>query len=284
MKHTYRIIFNCPDQVGIVTRVGDFIAQHGGWISDAHHHSDIASGCFFSRVVVNADSLDLGIDELRNEFEPIATELKMNWRVVDSNVPKKVVVMASKGSHCLSDLFDRMRYQEFNCEIAAVISNHEDMRGLSEFYGYPYHYVPIEKDNKEAGFAEVERLVDQYQADTIVLARYMQIVPPALCEKYQYQIINIHHSFLPSFVGAKPYHQAHERGVKLIGATCHYVTEQLDEGPIIEQGVQRVNHADAISDLVRLGRDVEKTVLAKGLRAHLDDRVMVMGNSTIVFD
>ncbi len=284
MKHTYRILFDCPDRVGIVTRVGDFIAQHGGSICDAHHHSDSDSGCFFSRVVVNADSLDFDIQELRLKFKPIADELDMNWRIIDSSVPKKVVVMASKGSHCLTDLFDRMRYQEFNCEIAAVISNHEDMRGISEFYGYPYHCVPIDKNNKSKGFAEVERLVDDYQADTIVLARYMQIVPPALCEKYQHQIINIHHSFLPSFIGAKPYHQAHQRGVKLIGATCHYVTEQLDEGPIIEQGVQRVNHSNSVEDLVRLGRDVEKTVLAKGLRAHLDDRVMVLGNSTIVFD
>jgi len=284
MKHTYRIVFDCPDRVGIVTRVGDFISQNGGWICDARHHSDTDTNRFFSRVVVKASSLPFGIEELRQKFTPVAQELEMNWRVIDSNLPKRLVVMASKGSHCLTDLFDRMRYQELNCEIACVISNHDDMRGISEFYGYDYHHVPIERDNKGAGFAEVERLVDRYQADTVVLARYMQIVPPALCEKYQYQIINIHHSFLPSFIGAKPYHQAYQRGVKLIGATCHYVTQQLDEGPIIEQGVQRVSHSNSVEDLVRLGRDVEKTVLAKGLRAHLEDRVMVHGNSTVVFD
>ncbi len=284
MKDTYRIIFDCPDRVGIVTQVGDFIAQNGGWICDASHHSDIDTNRFFSRIVVKADSLRFGINELRDRFRPIAEELQMNWRAVDSNVPKRVVVMVSKGSHCLTDLFDRMRYKELSCEIACVISNHDDMRGISEFYGYDYHHVPIDKDNKEAGFAEVERLVDEYQADTVVLARYMQIMPPALCDKYQYQIINIHHSFLPSFIGAKPYHQAHQRGVKLIGATCHYVTQQLDEGPIIEQGVQRVSHSNRVEDLVRLGRDVEKTVLAKGLRAHLEDRVMVHGNSTVVLD
>ncbi len=284
MKHTYRIIFDCPDRVGIVTRVGDFIAKNGGWICDATHHSDTDSNRFFSRIVVKADSLPFGLDEFRKKFEPIAQELQMNWKMVDSNKPKKVVIMASKGSHCLTDLFDRMRYKELSCEIACVISNHDDMRGISEFYGYNYHHVPIDKDNKGVGFAEVERLVDEYEADTVVLARYMQIVPPALCDKYQYQIINIHHSFLPSFIGAKPYHQAYQRGVKLIGATCHYVTQQLDEGPIIEQGVQRVSHSNSVEDLVRLGRDVEKTVLAKGLRAHLEDRVMVHGNSTVVFD
>ena len=284
MKHTYRIVFDCPDRVGIVTRVGDFIAKNGGWICDASHHSDSDSNRFFSRVVVKADSLKFGIEELREKFSPIAEELQMNWRVTDSSVSKRVVLMASKGSHCLTDLFDRMRYKELNCEIVGVISNHDDMRGITEFYGYNYHHVPIDKDNKGAGFAEVERLVDEYQADTVVLARYMQIVPPALCDKYQYQIINIHHSFLPSFIGAKPYHQAHQRGVKLIGATCHYVTQQLDEGPIIEQGIQRISHSNTVEDLVRLGRDVEKTVLAKGLRAHLEDRVMVHGNSTVVFD
>ncbi|GAA6139011.1 formyltetrahydrofolate deformylase [Arenicella sp. 4NH20-0111] len=282
MNPTYRIVFDCPDQVGIVTRVGDFISQHGGWISDAVHHSDSDSRRFFSRIVVNANSLEFGIEDLRDKFSVIAEQLSMNWKVVDSQAPKRVVVMVSKGSHCLTDLFDRMRYKEFNCEIACVISNHEDMRGVTEFYGYDYHCVPIDKDHKQAGFTEVERLVENYDADTIVLARYMQIVPPALCEKYQHQIINIHHSFLPSFIGAKPYHQAHQRGVKLIGATCHYVTQQLDEGPIIEQGIQRVSHSHTVEDLVRLGRDVEKTVLAKGLRAHLEDRVMVHKNSTVV--
>ncbi len=282
MNPTYRIVFDCPDQVGIVTRVGDFISQHGGWISDAVHHSDSDSRRFFSRIVVNANSLEFGIEDLRDKFSVIAEQLSMNWKVVDSQAPKRVVVMVSKGSHCLTDLFDRMRYKEFNCEIACVISNHEDMRGVTEFYGYYYHCIPIDKDHKQAGFTEVERLVENYDADTIVLARYMQIVPPALCEKYQHQIINIHHSFLPSFIGAKPYHQAHQRGVKLIGATCHYVTQQLDEGPIIEQGIQRVSHSHTVEDLVRLGRDVEKTVLAKGLRAHLEDRVMVHKNSTVV--
>lgn len=284
MTHTYRLIFDCPDQVGIVTKVGGVITANGGWISQANHHSDAENNRFFSRIVVKADSLPFDILALRDRFGPLAHELDMNIRIVDSATPKKVVLMASKGSHCLSDLLDRWKSKELFCDIACVISNHDDMRGLTEFYGIDYHHVPIDKDNKAAGFAEVERLVDQYQADAIVLARYMQIIPPALCEKYKYKVINIHHSFLPSFIGAKPYHQAHQRGVKLIGATSHYVTEQLDEGPIIEQDVARVNHSDAPEDMVRIGKDVEKTVLARGLRAHLEDRVLVHGNSTVVFN
>lgn len=283
MIHTYRLIFDCPDQVGIVTKIGDLISRNGGWISQANHHSDHESNWFFSRIEVRAESMQLDLAAFQEKLIPLAKELKLNLRVVDSTAPKKVVLMVSKGTHCLADLLDRWNSKELFCDIACVISNHDDMRGLVEHYGINYHHVPIEKDDKQKGFDEVERLVDEYQAETIVLARYMQIVPPALCQKYKYQVINIHHSFLPSFVGAKPYHQAHRRGVKLIGATCHYVTQQLDEGPIIEQDVARVNHSDAVEVLVRIGKDVEKTVLARGLRAHLEDRVLVHGNNTIVF-
>ncbi len=284
MSHSYRIVFDCPDQVGIVTRVGEIITQNGGWISQANHHSEEESNWFFSRIEVIADSLSLSRQQLDDALRPLAQELKMNLKVVDSARPKRVVLMVSKGTHCLADLLDRWKSKELFCDIVCVISNHDDMRGLTEFYGIDYHHVPIEKDNKQKGFDAVEKIVDDYHADTIVLARYMQIIPPALCEKYQYQVINIHHSFLPSFIGARPYHQAHRRGVKLIGATCHYVTQQLDEGPIIEQDVARVNHSDAVETLARLGKDVEKTVLARGLRAHLEDRVLVHGNNTVVFN
>lgn len=283
MTHTYRLILDCPDRVGIVTHTGEVITRNGGWISEAAHHSDEESNWFFSRFEIQADSLPFGIDKLRQELEPLVQEYKMNIRLLDSSQPKKVVVMASKGSHCLSDLLDRWRSGDLDCDIACVISNHDDMRGLVEWYGIPYHKVGIDKENKAPGFAEVENLVDEYRADCVVLARYMQILPQALCEKYRHKVINIHHSFLPSFIGAKPYHQASRRGVKLIGATCHYVTEQLDEGPIIDQDVVRVSHSDKVGDLVRLGKDVEKTVLARGLRAHLEDRVLVHGNKTVVF-
>ena len=284
MKHTYRLIFDCPDQAGIVNRVGQLITEHGGWISQSNHHSETDNNWFFSRIEILADSLSISFDELEDQFRPIAEQYKMNWRMVDSAKLKRVVLMVSKGTHCLADLLDRWKSKELHCDIAAVISNHDNMRGLTEFYGIDYHHVPIDKGDKQPGFDEVERLVDLYNVDAVVLARYMQIIPPALCQKYLHQVINIHHSFLPSFIGAKPYHQAHRRGVKLIGATCHYVTQQLDEGPIIEQDVLRVNHSDAVEDLARLGKDVEKTVLARGLRAHLEDRVLVHGNSTVVFN
>lgn len=284
MKHTYRLIFDCPDRVGIVTRVSELIANLGGWVCNANYHSEVEANRFFARIEVKADSLPFGIDEFHEKLQPVVNDLALNLRLVDSNVPKRVVLMVSKGTHCLADLLDRWKSNEMKFDIACVISNHDDMRGLCEFYGLTYHHVPIEKDNKQKGFDEVERLVDEANADTIVLARYMQILPPALCEKYEYQVINIHHSFLPSFIGAKPYHQAHSRGVKLIGATCHYVTQQLDEGPIIEQDVGRVSHTDSPEELVRRGKDIEKTVLARGLRAHLEDRVLVHGNSTIVFN
>ena len=284
MTHTYRLVFDCPDQPGIVNRVSDLITRNGGWISQSNHHSETASNWFFSRIEVFADSLDISLQEFEREFQAVAAEFDMNWRIVDSAAKKRVVLMVSKGTHCLADLLDRWASKELDCDIVAVISNHEKMRALSEFYGIDYYYVSIDKDNKQVGFNEVERLVDQCAADAIVLARYMQIIPSALCEKYQHQVINIHHSFLPSFIGAKPYHQAHNRGVKLIGATCHYVTQQLDEGPIIEQDVVRISHRDSIEDMVRKGRDCEVQVLARSLRAHLQDRVIVQGNKTIVFD
>lgn len=283
MKHSYRLILDCPDQVGIVTRVGEVLTRNGGWINEASHHSDEDSLRFFSRFEIQADSLPFGVDELREQFAPLVEELKLNMRIIDTSVPKKVLLMASKGSHCLSDLLDRWKSGDLKCDIPCVISNHEDMRGLVEWYGIPYHCVTIDKENKGPGFAEVERIVEEYAADCVVLARYMQILPQSLCYKLRHQVINIHHSFLPSFIGAKPYHQASRRGVKLIGATCHYVTEQLDEGPIIDQDVVRVSHSDKVEDLVRLGKDVEKTVLARGLRAHLEDRVLVHGNKTVVF-
>ncbi|GGK71969.1 formyltetrahydrofolate deformylase [Amphritea balenae] len=283
-NRTYRIVLDCPDQVGIVTRVGEIIASNGGWISEASHHSDVESKWFFSRLEVQADSLLIGPAELEQKFAQLKQELNLNLRIEDTDQPKRVVLMASKGSHCMSDLLDRWKSGDLHCEIPCVISNHEDMRGLVEWYGIPFHHVVIDKDDKTPGFAKVEELVDEYQADCVVLARYMQILPQALCEKLRHKVINIHHSFLPSFIGARPYHQASRRGVKLIGATCHYVTEQLDEGPIIDQDVVRVSHSDKVEDLVRLGKDVEKTVLARGLRAHLEDRVLVHGNQTVVFN
>jgi len=191
--------------------------------------------------------------------------------------------MAAKESRCLADLLHRWQSGELNVDIVAVIANHDDLRRMVEWHEIPYHYVPVTKETKPQAFKQIEELVDSYETDLVVLARYMQILPPDLCERYEGRVINIHHSFLPSFAGAKPYHQAYDRGVKLIGATCHYVTQDLDEGPIIDQDVIRINHSDTIEDMVRLGKDAEKTVLARGLRLHIEDRVIIHENKTVVF-
>lgn len=184
----------------------------------------------------------------------------------------------------MADLLYRWHSNDINAEIAAVISNHDDLRRMVEWHDIPYHHIPVSKDNREEAFAHIDELIEGYEADVVVLARYMQILPAELCAKHAGKVINIHHSFLPSFAGAKPYHQAYTRGVKLIGATCHYVTRDLDEGPIIEQDVIRINHSDSIQDMVRLGKDVEKNVLARGLRSHIEDRVITHENKTVVFD
>jgi formyltetrahydrofolate deformylase len=283
-QHTYRLIVSCPDRVGIVAAVSGFLSSHGGWITEASQHSDQGLGWFFMRYEIRADSLPFDEQGLREAFAPIAEEFGMQWQVTDAQVPKRVVVMVSRLDHCLTDLLYRWRSRELFFDIPCVISNHEDMRDYVEWHGIPYHHVPVDRNDKAPAFAEVTRLVEACEADAVVLARYMQILPPDICDRYPGRIINIHHSFLPSFVGAKPYHKAFERGVKLIGATCHYVTENLDAGPIIEQDVIRVRHDDSIEELIRLGRDVEKAVLARGLRYHLEDRVLVHGNKTVVFD
>ncbi|SEJ26732.1 formyltetrahydrofolate deformylase [Azotobacter beijerinckii] len=280
---TFRLVIACPDRVGIVAKVSNFLATYNGWITEASHHSDTHSGWFFMRHEIRADSLPFDLEEFRRAFAPIAREFSMEWRVSDSSQLKRVVLMASRESHCLADLLHRWHSGELACEIPCVIANHDELRSMVEWHGIPYYHVPVDPQNKEPAFAEVSRLVREHAADTVVLARYMQILPPQLCREFAMQVINIHHSFLPSFVGARPYHQASLRGVKLIGATCHYVTEELDAGPIIEQDVVRITHRDSVEDLVRLGKDVEKMVLSRGLRYHLEDRVLVHDNRTVVF-
>ncbi len=281
--HHYTLTFSCPDRVGIVARVTGFFAEHGGWILSSSQHADADSARYFMRVEVRADSLPFDLAELKRRFQVVATEFGMDWRISDSSVRRRVLMLVSTQEHCLYDLLARWKSQELDVDIVGVASNHEVFRGLVEWHGLPFHHIPVTKENKPEAFAKLEALFESSGADTMVLARYMQILPPSLCRKYPGQIINIHHSFLPSFAGAKPYHQAWDRGVKLIGATCHYVTEDLDEGPIIEQDVMRIDHSDAVEDLVRCGKDVEKAVLARGLRNHLEDRILINGHRTIVF-
>ncbi len=284
MERRFRLVLACPDRVGIVAMVSNFISSHGGSISDANQHTDVSTGWFFMRVEISANTLPFSLDELKEAFAPIAQSFNMDWEISDSAKPKRVVLMASRDSHCLADLLYRYHEGELDCEIPCVISNHDDLRSMVEWHNIPYHYVPVDKADKQPHFDEVSRLIREHDADVVVLARYMQILPSDVCAEYAHRIINIHHSFLPSFAGAKPYHQAHERGVKLIGATCHYVTEELDAGPIIDQDVIRISHRDMPEDMVRLGRDVEKNVLSRGLRWHLEDKILVQGNKTVVFN
>ena len=284
MERTYRLIISCPDRTGIVAKVSNFLATYNGWITEANHHADQKTGWFFMRNEIKASSMSFDLESFRIAFEPIAKEYSMCWSVSDSDAKKRVVLMASKESHCLADILHRWHSSELDAEIVAVISNHDDLRRMVEWHDIPYHHVPVTKENKPEAFAQVSELVAQYETDVIVLARYMQILPPDLCAVYAGRVINIHHSFLPSFAGAKPYHKAYDRGVKLIGATCHYVTQDLDEGPIIDQDVIRISHSDAIEDMVRLGKDVERTVLSRGLRCHLEDRVIICENKTVVFN
>ena len=282
-SHRYTLSLSCPDRVGVVAAVSGFLASHQGWITEANHHADAEAQRFFMRQEILADSLPFDLATLRARFAPIAAEFRMDWRISDSARKKRVVLLVSKQEHCLYDLLARWQSGDLDIDIPCVISNHDTFRSLVEWHGIPFHHVPVSADNKTAAYAAVARVFDAAEGDVMVLARYMQILSPELCARYPGQILNIHHSFLPSFVGAKPYHQAYTRGVKLIGATCHYVTHELDQGPIIEQDVIRVDHSDAPEDLVRYGKDIEKAVLARGLRYHLEDRVLVHGNKTVVF-
>ncbi|MEZ5568100.1 MAG: formyltetrahydrofolate deformylase [Halioglobus sp.] len=283
MERTYRLVLACPDRTGIVARVSSFLSAYNGWITEASYHADQKNGWFFMRNEIKASSMPFSLAEFRAAFQPIADEFSMQWSISDSEQKKKLVLMVSRESHCLADLLHRWHSKELHADIAAVISNHDDLRSMVEWHGIPYHLVPVDPKDKAPAFREVEALVDGYATDLLVLARYMQILPAGLCNQYAGRVINIHHSFLPSFAGARPYHQAYDRGVKLIGATCHYVTEDLDEGPILEQDVIRVSHSHAIEDMVRLGKDAEKNVLARGVRLHLEDRVIIHQNKTVVF-
>ena len=285
----YTLTASCPDRTGIIARVTGFFAEHKGWILESSFHADPGvegeAARYFMRIEVRADSLPFMLAELRERFAAVAAELQMDWQIADSAVKKRVVVLVSKQEHCLYDLLARWQSKELDIEIPCVISNHDSLKGFVEWHGIPFHHVPVsaDADNKVRAFAEMRRIFEEVRGDTVVLARYMQILSPEICAAYPRRILNIHHSFLPSFVGAKPYHQAYQRGVKLIGATCHYVTADLDQGPIVEQDVIRIDHSDSPEDMVRYGKDIEKTVLARGLRYHLEDRVLVHGNKTVVF-
>jgi formyltetrahydrofolate deformylase len=283
MSRRYVITFGCPDRIGIVAAIASFLAELGGTIVEAAYHTDQDTGWFFTRQEVAADSLGIGPDELRSRFASVVAELGGNWQILDTDERRRVVILVSKEGHCLYDILGRVASGELDVDVPAVIGNHPDLAKITEAHGIPFHHVPFPREDKTSAFAEVAKVVDAAAPNAIVLARFMQILPMRLCADWTGRALNIHHSFLPSFVGAKPYHQAYRRGVKLIGATCHYVTAELDAGPIIDQDVIRVGHDDSIPDMVRKGRDIEKVVLARGLRWHLENRILVHGNKTVVF-
>lgn len=284
----YVLTLGCPDRSGIISRITSFIADFGGSIVEAGYHSDLETGWFFTRQAVKAATVPFDLDELRDRFTAVAAEFgpETEWQLLDSTEKRRVVLLVSKDGHCLHDLLGRAFSGELPATIEAVIGNHPDLAEITEAHGVQFHYVPFPKDPSERGpaFEHVRQLVDAHDPHAVVLARFMQVLPPELCAHWAGRAINIHHSFLPSFVGARPYHQAFARGVKLIGATCHYVTAELDAGPIIEQDVSRIDHADTVGDMVRQGRDIERVVLARGLRWHLEGRVLVHGRRTVVFN
>ncbi|KHF44974.1 formyltetrahydrofolate deformylase [Saccharomonospora viridis] len=283
-ERQYVITFGCPDRKGIVSRISSFLAEIGGWIVEAAYHTDPDTGWFFTRQAVKADSVPFDIDELRARFAGVARSLgsETDWSVDDTGQRPRVVILVSKEGHCLYDLLGRVASGELDADVRAVIGNHDVLADITQAHGIPFHHVPFDGDDAKS-FEQIAKLVDEHDPHAVVLARFMRILPPELCEAWAGRAINIHHSFLPSFVGARPYHQAYARGVKLVGATCHYVTPELDAGPIIEQDVIRVDHRDTVSDMVRKGRDIEKVTLARGLRWHLERRVLVHGNRTVVF-
>ncbi|SFJ47648.1 formyltetrahydrofolate deformylase [Thermoflavimicrobium dichotomicum] len=275
-----RLVLSCPNQPGIVAEVTRFLYEREADIIQIEQHMDEH---FFLRVVFQCDQFERRIEEIRQQFAPIAESYEMQWRMVSAARKHRLAIFVSKEGHCLQDLLWRFQTGELEAEISMVISNHADLKPLVEPYGIPYYHVPVTKETREEAARIHMELLEPAKIDTIILARYMQIIPSWMTQRYRHQIINIHHSFLPAFAGAKPYHRAYERGVKMIGATAHYVTEELDQGPIIEQDVKRVDHRYSVEDLKRIGRDIERIVLARAVRWHIQDQVMVDGNRTIVF-
>jgi formyltetrahydrofolate deformylase len=282
-KQTYVLTITCPDTVGIVAAVSGFLTQHDCFITEAAQYGDPLSRRFFMRCVFSPGSSTPAQPEFQKLFALVAEKFQMIWAIRDLGRKARVVIMVSKFGHCLNDLLHRYHTGTLPVEIPAIISNHQDMRSIVEWHGIPYHYLAVDKHDKAAQEARVMEVIERAGADLVVLARYMQILSSELCGRLSGKAINIHHSFLPSFKGAKPYHQAHERGVKIIGATAHYVTPDLDEGPIIEQETARVNHAMSPDDLIAAGRDIESRVLARAVKLHLESRVMLNGKKTVVF-
>ncbi len=284
MKNTSILLLSCPDTKGVVASVADFIYRHNGNILHADEHADEGSNLFLMRVEFDPAEFDIASHDFAAQFKATADRFQIRWRLAQSSNRPKMVILVSRYDHCLVDLLYRHRSGELACDIPLIISNHLDNREIADFNHIPYEMIEVTKENKLAAEDKIRRLVRECCADFMVLARYMQVLSDEFVQQFPQRIINIHHSFLPAFVGARPYHQAFQRGVKLIGATSHYVTEVLDDGPIIEQDVVRISHRDSLEDLLQKGRDLEKVVLSRAVRWHIQNRILLYGNKTVVFD
>ncbi|MEH2082576.1 MAG: formyltetrahydrofolate deformylase [Nostoc sp.] len=280
---TATLLISCPDQRGLVAKFANFIYSNGGNIIHADQHTDFAAGLFLTRIEWQLDGFNLPREFIAPAFNAIAQPLGAKWEIRFSDTVPRIAIWVSRQDHCLFDLIWRQRAKEFVAEIPLIISNHSNLKVVAEQFNIEFQHIPITKDNKSEQEAQQLELLRQYKIDLVVLAKYMQIVSVNFISQFP-QIINIHHSFLPAFIGANPYHRAFERGVKIIGATAHYATPDLDAGPIIEQDVVRVSHRDEVDDLVRKGKDLERVVLARAVRSHLQNRVLVYGNRTVVFE
>jgi formyltetrahydrofolate deformylase len=278
------LLLSCPDQKGLVASVSDFLYRNDGNIIHADQHTDAEEGLFLQRVEWELAGFRVPREEIAEEFRPIAERFGMTWSLHFSDHVPRIAVFVSQQAHCMYDLLARQRMGEFRAQVPLVISNHPDLRSVATGFGAHYHHFPITPDTKADQEQAIIETLEVQRIDLIVLARYMQILSGEFVARYPNRIINIHHSFLPAFAGARPYHQAYERGVKVIGATAHYVTAELDQGPIIDQDVVRASHRDSVADLVRKGKDLEKVVLARAVDLHLRNRIVVYGNKTVVFD
>ncbi len=286
MGYNIRLLVSCPDKKGLIAALSSFVAMHDGNILSADQYvgDGDAGATFFMRLEIEGTGFGLGRDEFEGAFSPLARRHGMDWRISYTDTPKRMAILVSRYDHCLTDLLWRWDSGELEAEIPLVISNHPDPASRVESYGIPFHHLPVSRETKAEQESEMLDLLAENAVDFVVLARYMQILSPRFVGAYPNRMVNIHHSFLPAFAGADPYRRAHERGVKTIGATAHYVTEELDAGPIIHQDVAHVTHRDTVEDLVRLGREVERRVLARAVRWHLQDRILVDGVRTVVFE
>jgi formyltetrahydrofolate deformylase len=280
---TATLLVSCGDRTGLVAALSEFVFEYGGNILDADQHAEVETGLFFMRLVWDLAGFKLTRPQITGALDMLATRFDLAWEVTYSDVRPRVAVFASRTPHCLYDLLLAHQLGELGGDLVAVVSNHDDLRSVAGHFGVRFEHIPVDADDKTRAEAGAQRLMEELSVDLLVLARYMQILTPAFVERWPSRIINIHHSFLPAFVGAKPYHQAKERGVKVIGATAHYVTSALDQGPIIEQDVARASHRDDVAELVRKGGELERRVLTRAVRLHLERRVLVSGNRTIVF-